>query len=197
MVRMLCFLMMAMMAWAQDPYKVAPRNYHREFENGWVRVSRVTYEPGDKTALHDHPALPTVYIYLTDGGEIQFGHQEFYALRRRAVKAGQIRFNSGNRETHTTEYFGDQPSEYLRIEMKTELDRPPKDVRIAPEDRTAFENKMLRIERCGPCAAAAAPSVLVSITGKTARWVEANAAAPNGEFVRVQLLSRPRAEALP
>ena len=107
---MRCFLfLVATLAFSQDPYKVAPNVYRMEFDNAWVRVSRVTYQPGEKVALHDHPALPTVYIYLTDGGEIQFGHQEFYALRRRAVKAGQIRFNKGNRETHTTEYFGDQP----------------------------------------------------------------------------------------
>ena len=103
-----------MTALAQDPYKVAPKNYHLEFENDWVRVSRVTYQPGDKTGVHDHPSLPTVYIYLTDGGEIQFGHQEFAGLRRKAVKAGQIRFNKGNRETHTTEYLGSRPAEYLR-----------------------------------------------------------------------------------
>ncbi|MBL8177718.1 MAG: hypothetical protein JNK48_23775 [Bryobacterales bacterium] len=195
---MIFVFLLAMTAFAQDPYKVAAKNYKLEFENDWVRVSRVRYEPGDKTAVHDHPSLPTVYVYLTDGGEIQFGHQEFYALRRRPVKAGQIRFNRGNRETHTTEYFGDKASEYLRVEFKTEADRPAKDVQIAPEDQTPFENKMLRIERCGPCKAVAAPSVLVSLKERSAQWLDANAAMfTEGEQVRVEVRSRPLREGLP
>lgn len=195
---MIFVFLLAMAAMAQDPYKVAPKNYRLEFENDWVRVSRVKYEPGDKIAVHDHPSFPTVYIYLTDGGEIQFGHQEFYALRRKPVKAGQIRFNRGNRETHSTEYFGDQPSQYLRVELKTEPDRPPKDVVIAPDDQTPFENQMLRIERCAPCNAVPVPSVLVSMGDLSAMWVEAGAAVfSEGKHVRVQVRSRPVREGQP
>src|SRR5688572_7282865 len=125
-------LLFAAPVFCQNPYQAAPDNYKLEFENDWVRVSRVTYRPGDKLPVHEHPALPTVYVYVTDGGPIQFGHQQFAAARRGAVKAGQIRFNKGNKETHTTEYLGDTPSEYVRVELKTEpFELPARDVRIA------------------------------------------------------------------
>ena len=42
---MIFVFLLAMAAMAQDPYKVAPKNYRLEFENDWVRVSRVKYEP--------------------------------------------------------------------------------------------------------------------------------------------------------
>lgn len=178
-------------ALAQDPYKVAPRVYQKEFENAWVRVSRVSYQPGDKVPVHDHPAIPTVYVYVTDGGPIHFGHQEFSGITRSAVLAGQIRFNRGNKETHTTEYRGDQPSEYLRIELKTKPDGPPRDARIAPDDMTPFENKQVRIARvtCSPCEVASTPMVVV--LGKKAQWVEAGAVPPEGSQIQVQLLSKP------
>ena len=35
---MLCFLLPMMTALAQDPYKVAPKNYHLEFENDMREV---------------------------------------------------------------------------------------------------------------------------------------------------------------
>ena len=174
---------------AQDPFRVSPENYKLEFENKLVRVSRVSYRPGDKLPVHDHPALPTIYIYVTDGGPIVFGHQEFTALRRPAVKAGQIRFNRGNKETHTTEYLGDAPSEYVRVELKMEpLEKPRRDVRIAAEDNTPFENAQLRIERadCSPCAPLANPAVVVTMSDRRVRWVNGEAPPP-GPQIRVVL----------
>jgi hypothetical protein len=177
---------------AQDPYTTAPNNYKLEFENEWVRVSRVSYRPGDKLPIHSHPALPTVYIYVTDGGKIVFGHQEFTTMTRRDVKAGQIRFNRGNRETHTTEYLGDSPSEYIRVELKTEpIDLPARDIRKAPDDNTPFENGQLRIERadCSPCESIEMPAVVVTMADRKVHWV--TAAPPAGIQVRVALKSRP------
>jgi hypothetical protein len=174
---------------AQDPFRISPENYKLEFENKFVRVSRVSYRPGDKLPVHDHPALPTVYIYVTDGGPILFGHQEFAAMRRPAVKAGQIRFNRGNKETHTTEYLGDAPSEYVRVELKIDpLEKPRRDVRIAAEDNTPFENAQLRIERadCSPCTALADPAVVITMPDGRVRWVAAETPPP-GRQIRVVL----------
>src|SRR5690348_427713 len=140
-MRLAAVLCATICAFAQDPYTTAPDNYKLEFENDWVRVSRVIYRPGDKLPVHSHPVYPTVYVYVTDGGPIIFGHQEFATMQRRPVKAGQIRFNRGNKETHTTEYLGDAPSEYVRLELKTEpVDLPRRDIRIAPDDSKPFEN---------------------------------------------------------
>ncbi len=178
---------------AQDPYRVAPDNYKLHFENEWVRVSRVSYRPGDKLPVHDHPALPTVYIYVTDGGPIQFGHQEFAALRRPPVKVGQIRFNRGNKETHTTEYLGDTPSEYVRVELKTEpVDLPRREIRIAAEDEKPFENGQVRIER-GTCSCddLGGPAVVVTMTDRRVHWVTREP--PDGPQIRVILKSKPSA----
>jgi hypothetical protein len=76
-------------AFGQDPCKL-------EFENEWVRVSRVAYAPFGKAKTHDHPAYPTVYVYTTDGGPIRFRHNDGIEIDRGSVKAGGIRFNRGN-----------------------------------------------------------------------------------------------------
>src|SRR5436309_1717745 len=49
---------------AQDPVKVAEKNYKVEFENDQVRVLRIQYAPGDKTPMHSHPN--SVAVFLTD-----------------------------------------------------------------------------------------------------------------------------------
>lgn len=163
---------------AQDPYSAAIGHYKLEFENEWVRVSRAFYSPGDKTPMHDHPIGPTVYVYTTDGGPMLFKHGDF-ALLRKEVKAGQIRFNRGNLERHEVEYQGTVPTEYFRIELKTEpLDLPAKDWRIAAEDAEPRENRQIRIRRV-TCAAGAVcesvvvfPSVIVSLSAGTAKRME-------------------------
>src|ERR1700722_4458804 len=112
---------------------------HLLFENAWVRASRVTYQPHETVPVHEHPATPTcVYIYVTDGGEFRFTHMtgfktSGYVITRPAVKAGAIRFGHSAPETHSVEYLGDEPTEYVRIELRTEpLDTPIRDVRIPP-----------------------------------------------------------------
>jgi beta-alanine degradation protein BauB len=52
-------------ALAQDPIKVASKNYSVVFENDQVRVLRAVLNPGDKTPPHDHPA--TVVVPLSEG----------------------------------------------------------------------------------------------------------------------------------
>ena len=45
----------AQVALAQDPVAVAPGQYKVEFEDDDVRVLRVVYAPGEKSAMHEHP----------------------------------------------------------------------------------------------------------------------------------------------
>ena len=156
---------------AQDPFKL-------EFENDWVRVSRITYPAFGKSKTHLHPVLPTVYVYLTDGGPMSFIHSENMILDRPAVKAGGIRFNRGMIEKHEVESLSDQPSEYLRIELKTEpLELPGKDIRIAPEEARGFENAQIGIEKlvCAShtkCGVSLLPSVVVNLNDRTATWIQ-------------------------
>ncbi len=51
-------------ATAQDAVTVDPKHYKVELENAQVRVLRVTYEPGEKSVMHSHPA--NVAVFLTD-----------------------------------------------------------------------------------------------------------------------------------
>ena len=184
--------------------------------NAWVRASLVTYQPHETAPVHEHPPTPTcVYIYITDGGEIRFKHMtgfktSGYVITRPAVKAGAIRFAHSAPETHSVEYLGDAPTEYVRIELRTEpLDTPIRDVRIPPAAmdpaksavRKEFENGQLRILRV-VCAAGKTcpksenpddPSVVTIMTGPDRGAVRWSPKAEKGplEEVRIELKTDP------
>jgi len=201
---------------AQDPYVVAGDHYHLVFENAWARATRVTYAPHEKSAVHDHPPTPaTVYVYVTDGGVMRFTHitgEHVAGLTtdRPPVKAGAIRFAHGAAETHSVEYLGDSPTEYVTIELRTEpLDRPTGDVRLPPVSLdasrsafvTQFENAQVRIIRV-MCAAGQNcpasehprdPAIAVTMTGTQrgdVQWSPAPAQGPL-EQVRIELKTKP------
>jgi hypothetical protein len=159
---------------AQDAYQVAPNNYRKVFENEWVRISHVTYRPGEKIGAHTHPAIPTIYLYLNEAGPIRFFHLGGDAIRRPPVKQGAIRFTKGSNELHEVESESETVAESLRIELLTEpLDLPEKDVRLAPGFEP-FQNRQVRIQRmmCDPapdCVAPKGPGVWV--VGSTPVWV--------------------------
>ncbi len=48
-----------------DPVKLDSKHYKVEFENDKVRVLRISYGPGEKSVMHDHPNA--VAVFLTDG----------------------------------------------------------------------------------------------------------------------------------
>jgi hypothetical protein len=61
------FLMAALWsgpAFAQDPVKVDPQHYKVVFENPSVRVLRISYAPGAKSQMHDHP--DSIVVPLAD-----------------------------------------------------------------------------------------------------------------------------------
>ncbi len=199
---------------AEDPYRVAPANYHFVFENEWARATRVTFHPHDKLPVHQHPPTPTaVYVYVTDGGPIRFHHVEGdhvagMNILRKPVLEGGIRFAHGAPETNTVEYLGDAPSEYARIELRTEpIDRPVRDVRLPPEaadlSKSArsvrFENGQVRIVQV-TCAAGQAcpdsghePAVVVTLSGPHRGEIEWSPERGRGplEQIRIELKSKP------
>ena len=166
------------------PAQEAPRAYRPEFENARVRVTRVRYAPREKIASHDHPANPTVYVYLRDSGPVRFVHtgEEQFTLTRPAVRAGGFRLSKGAKETHAVESLTDLPTEYLRVEFKgLTVDRQLFRGRFPPEPRAArtrfaqkvrFEDKQVRITRvtcaarktCAGLSAGEAASLLVALT---------------------------------
>jgi len=151
----------------QDPFVAAGDHYHLVLENSWTRIARVTYGPYETAPVDDHPLTPTaIYTYVTDGGEFRFRHMTGMkvagtVITRPAVKAGGIRFAHSAPETHSVEYLGDAPTEYIRIELRTEAhDLAVRNIRIPPAvaDPTKsavlneFENGQIRILRV-VCAA--------------------------------------------
>lgn len=157
----------------------APRNYKLEFDNAFVRVIRASLAPRDHVPVHQHPTMPTVYVYLTDAGETRFTHiTPSYTVERAPVRAGGVRYNRNPHiETHVVDNLTDLPSEYLRIELKTTPDAPHQDVRRSPEDTTPIEDAQIRVTRhtCAPgaaCELPGRPTVVASITDRTVGWFE-------------------------
>jgi quercetin dioxygenase-like cupin family protein len=193
---MLAFVLaqLILLAPAQPPQTDAPRAYRPEFENGRVRVSRVRYAPREKISSHDHPANPTVYVYLRSSGPVRFTHtgEENFTLTRPAVKAGGFRLSKGAKETHGVESLTDQPTEYLRVEFKgLTVDRQTFRGRFPPEPPAArrragqkvrYEDKNIRVTRvtCAarrPCAGLSGrdASLLVALTPAQLRSAGAGA----------------------
>ena len=110
-------------AFGQDPLKVAPEAYRLQFENEWVKVTRVHYGPRARVPMHEHTRWPAAYVYLNDAGPVIFRHAgwEHPVLTRPATKAGSFRISPTTAvgETHEVENPSDTPSDFLRVEFKT------------------------------------------------------------------------------
>jgi hypothetical protein len=164
---------------AQDPYSTLPRNYRVELENEAVRVSRSRYFPGDKLAAHAHPSIPTVYVYLSDGGRTIFRHQTpRFTVERPAVKAGGVRFNRNAKvENHQVEYLGDAPAETLRVELKTRPAREHKDARLLTEGEfpteQSWQDGQVRIVRSTkPQPLGTRRALLIDIDQRAFTWYD-------------------------
>jgi len=207
---------LALFASGQDPYLAAGDHYHLVFENAWARATRVTYGPHETAPVHDHSLTPTaIYIYVTDGGEFHFKHMTGFkvagtVITRPAVKAGAIRFAHSAPETHSVEYLGNAPTEYIRIELRTEArDLPIRNIRIPPPvmdpSKSAilneFENGQVRIlrvvcavgEECPASKNPDDPAIVTIMTGPdrgAVRWSPKAEKGPLDE-VRIELKTDP------
>ncbi len=181
-MRTICLLVVTAAAFAQDPYQLLSKNYTLEFENDYVRISRVRFSPGDRLPVHSHPAIPTVYVYLMDGGPIRFIHKTpKFTLERPAVKVGGVRFNRNAQvETHEVEYLGDAATEYLRIELKTEPGPRHRDARLRTDADFPWEDPQVRISRVrGKLPGLTTPAVIVDLTGRNFTWFDPSTATMN------------------
>ncbi len=99
-------------AHAQDPVKVDSKHYKIEFENDQVRVLRITYGPGEKSVMHEHPA--SVAVFLTDG------HGQFTLPDGKTepadFKAGTTMWEPAGK--HLPENLGTTKFELVLIELK-------------------------------------------------------------------------------
>jgi len=99
-------------AFAQDPVKVDSTHYKVEFENDQMRVLRVTYGPGEKSVMHEHPN--TVAVFLNDlHGQFTFPDGNTVPV---ATKAGQVIWDQGGK--HLPENKGDKPFQVIVVELK-------------------------------------------------------------------------------
>jgi hypothetical protein len=175
--------LLAFTSLAQDPLKVAPQAYKLQFENEWVKVTRVYYAPREKIASHEHTQTASAYVYLNDSGPVVFNHIEagYGAITRPPTKAGSFRLYRGVQERHEVENQSDLPSEFLRVEFKTEpvnerslKGRFYREAYPAGENfqKVQFENEQVRITRL-VCAtgkkvntstSASEPSLLIALS---------------------------------
>jgi quercetin dioxygenase-like cupin family protein len=142
----------------QDPLKLLPDAYKLEFENDWVKVVRVHYAPHQNLPAHAHNPLPAAYVYLNDGGPVIFKHIDlpYGAITRPATKAGSFRVYKGIREIHEVQNTSELPSDFLRVEFKTDpVNEKSLKGRYYREDypvganfeKVQFENEQIRVTR--------------------------------------------------
>lgn len=108
----LIFVFLTGSALAQDPTKVDSTHYKVEFENDQVRVVRISYGPGEKSVMHEHPA--GVAVFLNDQ-RVKFTYPDGKTAEISA-KAGQTLWTPA--EKHLPENIGDGRLELILVEMK-------------------------------------------------------------------------------
>jgi len=101
------------MAIGEDATVVAPNHYRVEFENDAVRIIRITYGPGEASALHEH--ADGVVINLT-AGNIQFTLPDGTTPATDPAVAGAAFWSAG--AEHAARNLGNQPFEAVLVELK-------------------------------------------------------------------------------
>lgn len=153
-----CVSLPALVGATQDALVVSPDAYRLEFENTWVKVTRVIYGAHAVIAPHHHTELASAYVYLNDGPPVLFKHEglPYAGVTRPATKAGSFRVYKGIKEVHSVENPTATPSDFLRVEFKTApLEEASLKGKFFREDpvpaatlqRTQFENAQVRITR--------------------------------------------------
>jgi hypothetical protein len=101
----------------------APNNYHLEFENEYVRVTRIRYAAHEKAPLHAHDAPGGVIVALTDQDARVTGPDG--STRELHFKAGQARWSlatpgkdQSSFSAHAEENLGDRAFELIRVDPK-------------------------------------------------------------------------------
>lgn len=204
---------------AQDPLTTIPEAYKVQFENDWVKVVRVHYAAGVKLPVHTHSPGTTAYVYLSDSDGVVFRHEggSSRAVTRPPVKAGSMRVAAGGSETHNAENPAATPSDFLRVQFKTDAKgvrnlrrRIARDTAgAAPLVKEEYANAQMRIWRLivrpGQSTEIrtpdAQPALLITLMSGQERWIGAGQVehvANNGttplELIRISFLTAPVAD---
>ena len=98
---------------AADPVKVDSKHYKVDFENDKVRVLRIRYGPGEKSAMHGHPA--GVLVFLTDcDGKFTYPDGKSEPIQ---AKAGEAVW--ADQTEHLPANVSNKPLEVLLVELKS------------------------------------------------------------------------------
>ncbi len=100
-------------SFAQNPTKVDSKHYKVEFENDKVRVLRITYGPGEKSVMHEHPDAFAVFLTDIKG---KFTLPDGKTLDNTS-KGGTTMWTPAGK--HLPENTGDKPFELILVELKT------------------------------------------------------------------------------
>jgi quercetin dioxygenase-like cupin family protein len=101
-----------MPAHAQDPVKVAPQAFKEILNNSEVLVLEYSSKPGQKEAMHSHPAI---LLYVLQGGKLKSTTPDG-ASKEIEYKAGDIQWREAI--THSGENVGTTEMKSLLIEVK-------------------------------------------------------------------------------
>jgi beta-alanine degradation protein BauB len=102
----------AIPAHAQDPVKAAPQAFKEILNNSEVRVLEYSSKPGQKEAMHSHPAI---LLYVLQGGKLKSTTPDG-ASKEIEYKAGDIQWREAI--THSGENVGTTEMKSLLIEVK-------------------------------------------------------------------------------
>jgi beta-alanine degradation protein BauB len=97
---------------AQDPVKVNAKYITVKLDNARVRVFETTVGPGEKEAMHSHPAS---VIYILEGGKMR-NHAPDGTVTEAEVKAGDVFYRDPL--THWAENIGTTPIRLVLMELK-------------------------------------------------------------------------------
>jgi quercetin dioxygenase-like cupin family protein len=130
-----------------DPTVADPDHYSLELDNDRVRILRITYGPGEESAMHSHP--DSVAVFLTDAvAEMTAADGTTEEL---SISAGQALFAPARQ--HKGKNLGDAPWEVIEVELKSgagptaAVDLPDPTVVDADHYTAEFENDLVRIVR--------------------------------------------------
>lgn len=105
---------------AQDVMKVAPNNCKVLLENDRVRVVEIWIKPGEKLAMHSHPASVT---YVLTAGQLKTTLPDGKTVDTEA-QVGQTLWSDGG--SHEQVNVGKTETRALVVEMKTPAKMPEK-----------------------------------------------------------------------
>ena len=108
----LAFMFAAIPALAQDPVKAAPQAFKEILNNSEVRVLEYSSKPGQKEAMHSHPAI---LLYVLQGGKLKSTAPDGTS-KEIQYKTGDIQWREA--VTHTGENVGTTEMKSLLIEVK-------------------------------------------------------------------------------